>query len=116
MVVKTVEKRDLKYPEVLNDFLILLKEYGFEYIHDPLNGDVYVKGDISYISLDPHGTAEISLVNDNKYLKVEINTDNITVGLVRSDPDSGLKIKELVLRKNVRVYSYTDFGYLTIEY
>jgi hypothetical protein len=115
MVGKTVEKLDLKYPEVLDGFLKLLKEYGFEYMHDPLNGDVYVKGNVSYINLDPHGTAEISLVDDNKYLKVEIDTDSITVRLVASDPVNGLKIKKLVLKKNVRVYSYGS-GYLTVEY
>jgi len=107
---------DLKYPEVLDGFLKLLKEYGFEFLHDPLNGDVYVKGDISYINLDPHGNAEISLVDGNKYLKVEVNPDDITVRLVVSDPDNGLKIKKLVFKKNIRVYSYTGSGYLTVEY
>jgi hypothetical protein len=115
MVGKTVEKSDLKYPEVLDGFLKLLKEYGFEYLHDPLNGDVYVKGDISYINLDPHGTVEISLVDGNKYLKVEMDTDSIKVRLVVSDPVNGLKIKKLVFKKNVRVYSYGS-GYLTVEY
>jgi len=52
----------------------------------------------------------------NKYLKVEINPDNITVRLVRSDPDQGIKVKDFVFRKNIRIYTYTDFGYLTIEY
>jgi len=47
---------------------------------------------------------------------VEVNPDDITVRLVVSDPDNGLKIKKLVFKKNIRVYSYTGSGYLTVEY
>jgi hypothetical protein len=116
MATKTEKMIDLKHPEVLDGFLKLLKEYGFEFIHDPLNGDVYIKGNISFVNLDPHGTAEMSLIDGNKYLKVEINPDNITVRLVKPDPVLEIKVKRLVLRKNVKIYSYTETGYLTIEY
>jgi hypothetical protein len=116
MVTKTEKMIDLKHPEVLDEFLKLLKEYGFEFMHDPLNGNVYIKGNISFVNLDPNGTTELSLTDGNKYIKVEINTKNITVRLVRPDPVLEVKVKRLVLRKNVRVYSYTETGYLTIEY
>lgn len=111
-----VTKLNFKYPEVVDVFLKTLKEYGFDFTLDPLYGYLYIKGKLSYVGFSADGTAEMSLIDDNKYLKVEINPDNITVRLVRSDPDQGIKVKDFVFRKNIRVYTYTDFGYLTIEY
>jgi len=113
---KAVKKLDLKQPEDFDMFLKSIVDLGFRVMHDPLYGYLYIKGDLTLTGFEPDGKGEINIIDDNKYLKTEINRDDITVTATVSDPVQGIKIRKFVLKKDVKIRMYPDFGYLSIEY
>jgi len=91
---------DLKNPEDLNEFLEIIKAFGFEVVHDPLRREVKVKGVFVYTDVPSRvltlrvGNSEI-IVTRNK----DDNTVKFRVGL-----RNGEIVYEIVMPNNIDVY------------
>jgi hypothetical protein len=112
----TTGKLDLKRPEDLNEFLNILKEYGFKTAHVPVLRYIFIEGKFECVEVRPDGTGKICLVYGNKYLEVRINSDGIVMTIITPDTDKVTEVKKLTIEKNITVFSQVGPSFLNIEY
>lgn len=100
---------DIKNPEDLNEFLEIIKAFGFEVVHDPVRREIKVKGVFVYTDLPSRvltlrsGGSEI-VCTRNK----DENTVRFSVGLRNREI-----VYEVVMPDNIDVY-YSDSSLLIL--
>ena len=100
---------DLKNPEDLNNFLEIIKGFGFEVIHDPVRREIKVKGVFVYTDLPSRvltlrsGNSEIVFTRNKGD-----NTVRFKVGLRNREV-----VYEVVMPNNIDVY-YSDSSLLIL--
>ena len=100
---------DLKNPEDLNEFLEIIKGFGFEVINDPVRREIKVKGVFVYTDLP---SRVLTLRNRNSEIIFTRNKDENTVRF-RAGLRNREIVHEVVMPNNIDVY-YSDSSLLIL--
>jgi hypothetical protein len=100
---------DLKNPEDLDEFLEIIKAFGFEVVHDPVRREVKVKGVFVYTDLP---SRVLTLRNRGSEIVYTRNKDDSTVKF-RVGLRNREIVYEIVMPNNIDVY-YSDSSLLTL--
>jgi hypothetical protein len=97
------ENLDIKNPKDLDEFLEIIKAFGFEVVHDPVRREIRIKGVFVYTDLP---SRVLTLRNNNSEIVYSRNKDENTVRF-RVGLRNREIVYEVVMPNNIDVY-YSD--------
>jgi hypothetical protein len=95
-----IKNLDLKNPKDLNEFLEIIKAFGFEAVHDPVRREIKVKGVFVYTDLP---SRVLTLRSGNSEIVYTRNKDDNTVKF-RVGLRNREVVYEVVMPNNIDVY------------